>query len=47
MHLVGIRGILGTPPRVSGDLSVVIDHGSTLILLEISTFHKLTQAITK
>ena len=42
VHLAGIRGILGTPPRVSGDFSVVIYHGSTsILLLEISIFDKL------
>ena len=41
MHLAGIRGILGTPPWVSGDFSVVICHGSTsILLLEISIFDK-------
>ena len=42
MHLAGIRGILGTPPRVSGDLSVIIYHGSaSILLLEMSIFDKL------
>ena len=36
------RGILGTHPRVSGDFSVVIYHGSTSIpLLKVSIFYKL------
>ena len=38
VHLAGIRGILGTPPRVSGDFSVVIYHGSRSILLLESVF---------
>ena len=42
MHLAGIRGILGPPPQVSGDFSVVIYHGSTsMLLLEINFFDKL------
>ena len=42
MHLAGIGGVLGTPPRVSGDFSVVIYNGSTsILLLEISIFDKL------